>query len=616
MEMKIAQVIGLNTDQKAAQVISSTQGEQTFLAVLEVSCDDAFTKGRQLLSEFESLYFESDGTIPEKLNATFKEAEGKLKEIDGGSLGLAVVSSKVLYLIGQGQVEIYLKRNDKLMPLLAVGAPAQLISGFLQGGDRVLIATKTLVNFLGEDLSKSLSLPIDVFEDEILDRIATTQDVEDQGLAALSVEIKEEKEQEEDLAMNNLQQEVSPVESSAHFPTPQLHIPKIAITGHIKDTLRNVFHLLLNFKSYLPKGGKGRLILAAILITVLVSGLGFQFISSKNEQKRAQFNQLLQAAKDDFSASKSLASLSPGEAKNRLDSAKDKVNQAVAIDSKNTEAADLKNQIDQESGSILQKASVSEFPEFLDMDLVKQNFRAQSMSLSVNKLLLLDPTVKTLVMIDLGKKSNQILAGESQLGDARFSSLNGAVAFIYSKDKGVIKIDSTNQKVSTVAQKDDDLGDVADISAFASNVYLLDSKMIWKYLPTTDGYSDKREYLVEGATVDLSNSIKMQIESSIYVLKRDGQMLRFTRGESDHFSYEGLPSGIKDPKSFFVSSDTDDLYILDSGNSRLLILTKTGAYKGQISGDKFATASDLVVDEVSKKIYLLDGSKIYSLDLK
>ena len=108
----------------------------------------------------------------------------------------------------------------------------------------------------------------------------------------------------------------------------------------------------------------------------------------------------------------------------------------------------------------------------------------------------------------------------------------------------------------------------------------------------------------------------MQIESSIYVLKKGGEILRFTKGDKDNFSYSGLPSLVKDPKSFFVSSDTDNLYLLDSGNSRLLILTETGSYKGEISGEKFAQASDLVVDEKGKKVYLLDGNKIYTIDLK
>lgn len=605
MNLKIAQVIGLNTDQKAAQVLSSTQEEKgTFLVVCELSCDDAFTRGRQILSDLSDFYFEGEGSISEKLNATFKEAEAKLSEIDGVNLVLSAISGKALYLIARGQVEVYLKREGKLILLLSVGAQDQLISGFLKEADRLLFATKNLVTFLGSDLANSLDLPIETFEEEISDRVGAA-DLEDQGLAALALEI----EPDQETAIENLEEkETSGTQESS----------EISGSGIVKNIGLNLIGFILKSGKYFPKGGRGRLILAAALIIILMGGLGFKYFKSKNEQKQAQFQKILQEAKDDFNGAKGLTTLSPSEAKVRLDAAKEKVSQALSLDAKNQQALDLKNQIETESASILQQVSVSQFPEFLDMDLVKKNFRAERMSLSAGKLLLLDPAVKTLVLVDTAKKSNQILAGENQLGEANFASLNGNLAFIYSKDKGLVRVDSGSQKVTTVSKNDEGWGTILDIYGFAGNIYLLDSlkSQIWKYLPTQDGYSDKREYLTKDTRVDFTNTIRMQIESSVYVLKKDGQIERFTRGVKDNFSYGGLDKGIKDPKSFFVSSATDNLYILDSGNSRLLILTKTGAYKGQMSGEKFATVSDLVVDEQGKKVYLLEGPKIYTVDLK
>lgn len=93
-------------------------------------------------------------------------------------------------------------------------------------------------------------------------------------------------------------------------------------------------------------------------------------------------------------------------------------------------------------------------------------------------------------------------------------------------------------------------------------------------------------------------------------------MIRLTKGAPDNFAYGGLDTNIKTPKSFFVSSDTDNLYLLDSGNSRLVVLSKTGQYKSQYKGDRFGSATDLAVDEAGKKVYLLDSGKIYSTDLK
>jgi len=611
MKLKIAQVIGLNTDQKAAQVISNSDEANSFFAVLILSSDDAFTKGRQMLGELSDFYFDFEDAPAGKLKSTFEEAQKKLAA--DFSILLASISGKVLYIISKGEVEVYLKRSDKLSPLLSVGAPSQLISGFLQEGDRLFLSTASLTHFLGYDLSKLLDLPIDTFEEEIAMRIGGSTNTEDQGLAALAVEIESTPEEAdlEEVEMPNLQDEST-------YEQSEVATVKTDLMLKIRKALVRSLNFLWQKKRHFPKSNRGRLILAIMLIVIIGLGVGYKVKVSKDAQIQASFNKSLQSAKDDFNAAKGLASLSPADAKGKLDTARGNVNKALSLKPNNREAQDLKKQIEQDSDTILQQSSVSDFPLFLDMDLVKKNFRGSLMSLSNGKLLLLDPAVKTLVSIDLAKKSNQILAGSEQLGDATVASLNGGLAFVFSKDKGVLKTDITNQKLTIVSKKDSDFGEIRDIYGFGGNVYLLDSlkNIIWKYLPTPDGYSDKREYLNKGVKVDFGSVTRMQIESSVYVLGKDGQMLRFTRGDKDNFSYGGLDKGVKDPKSFFVSSDTDNLYLLDSGNSRLLILTKTGAYKGQITGKEFAESSDLVVDEKNKKVYLLDGSKIYSVDLK
>lgn len=621
MNLKIAQVIGLNTDQKAAQVISTSRNGDSFFAVLDLFCDDAFTKGRLSLSELSDFYFDFEGSPSEKLNATFEEAKEKFGASEY-SLLLASISGKVLYLIFSGEMEVYLKRGEKLSPLLSVGVPSELISGFLQPGDKLLFSTKSLSAFLGEDLEKSLNLPLDTFEQEFADRIGSSS-LENQGLAGLAVEIEAEPEQQ--LGVEEQKEEIPSLEHQVIENTPSVSSEDNLGSSKLVNYL--VIPLLIFkkfFTNYFPRSGKIRLFMAISLIVVIALGVGFKVKASKDAQRNTAFNQALQQAKDDFSAAKGLSSLNPSDAKLKLDSAKQKLDKALSLKPKEAQALNLKKEMDEQSGSILQQSSASEFPVFLDLDLVKKNFRASQMSLSGNNLLLLDPAVKTLVMVDLAKKSNQILAGEDQLGDAAVASLNGALAFVYSADKGVLRVDVTNQKVTSVSKADKEWGQIKDVAGFTGNVYLLDlvspsatgSGQIWKYLPTSEGYSDKREYLGKGVKADFASSLRMQIESSIYVLKSGGEILRFTKGDKDNFGYEGLDKGVKEPKSIFTSSDTDNFYVLDSGNSRLLILTKTGKYKGQISGEKFGAATDLVVDEKGKKVYLLEGSKIYQVDLK
>ncbi len=256
---------------------------------------------------------------------------------------------------------------------------------------------------------------------------------------------------------------------------------------------------------------------------------------------------------------------------------------------------------------------VSEFPLWLDLNLVKKNFFATKMSSSVGKLLVFDPSQKTLVSLDLAKKSNQILAGQDKLGDGKVASINGETAFVFSADKGLLKVEKS---VTTAVKEDEKWGSISDIYAFASNIYLLDpaKNSIWKHVPTASGYAEARNYLTGEA--DLSGSQRMQIDSSVWILKNDGSLMKFTQGAPDYFSYTDLDKPISQPKSFFVSSDTENIYLLDSGNSRLVVLDKKGVYQAQYQGDQFKEFTDLVVDEENKKVYLLNGQKIFQIDLK
>lgn len=600
MNYKIAKAVGLNTDKKAAQVtVSSDDPNNVFTAVLELACDDAFTVGRQALSDLEDFYIQSEQeNASEKLKEAFVKSQELLSELEF-SVILASISGKVLYLIGKGDVECYLRRIDKISKLDV--SSGQLTSGFLQEGDRVLLATKNFISFLGNDLGHTMELSIMQWEDEIGEKVSID-------------------------GMPELEEGEIPTQSAARAGLiidvqSEVEEEALKVISESKEPQKIV--RIGNIRNFFPGGRKLRLIMALILIIVIGLGVGLKYKNFKDQEKLNQFNEFLQVAKDNFNEAQGLQTLNPSDAQSKILIARENIEKALNLIPKNKEAQDLKKQI--EEGGNIQKYDNVGFSEFLDLDLVKKGFGARQMSLSVGKLLLLNPDDSTLVLIDISKKSQKILAGKEKIGDAKAASINGDSAFVYSKDKGVLRIDTGSEKASSSAKLDKEWGEIVDLVGFGGNFYLLDKtdNQIWKYLVISGGYSDKRKYLADEVKVDFGSALKMQIESSVYVLKQGGEILRFTRGSPDNFSIggldKGLPAGrqgIKDPKSFFVSSDTENLYILDSGNSRLVAISKTGEYKAQYSGDKFATATDLVVDEKGKKVYLLEGSKIYVVDLK
>jgi hypothetical protein len=142
-----------------------------------------------------------------------------------------------------------------------------------------------------------------------------------------------------------------------------------------------------------------------------------------------------------------------------------------------------------------------------------------------------------------------------------------------------------------------------------------DGKQINKFVQTADGFA-KGNYFSGGVTPDLSSSSSITIDGSIWILFKEGVIQKFTKGKTDSFAVLGLDKGLSGPTRIFTTVDFTNLYILDLGNSRIVVLDKNGTYKAQYQAAVIKTATDFEVSETNKKVFVLSSSKIYQIDLK
>lgn len=166
------------------------------------------------------------------------------------------------------------------------------------------------------------------------------------------------------------------------------------------------------------------------------------------------------------------------------------------------------------------------------------------------------------------------------------------------------------------------------IEGYNGNFYLLDagSGKILRYLPTTDGYSAAPDNYLEGdATIDLSGAIDMAIDGNIWILYSDGTVQTFFQGRQQPFVLEPPPDGpITAPQALYTGSeagDAESLYIVDSGNGRILEYDKSGKYLRQFRSadkadqEKLRKMRDLQVDEINGTFYILASDGLYSTDI-
>lgn len=111
----------------------------------------------------------------------------------------------------------------------------------------------------------------------------------------------------------------------------------------------------------------------------------------------------------------------------------------------------------------------------------------------------------------------------------------------------------------------------------------------------------------------ITEALDMAIDSSIYVLTKT-QIVKFQSGKQVEIAQPQLITPFSGQGKIFTDTKTTNLYILDSGNKRIIVTDKKGNLLQTITGENLNNPTDFSVDEKNKTIYLLDGSNLLKLN--
>ncbi|MCR4314422.1 MAG: hypothetical protein NUV84_04215, partial [Candidatus Uhrbacteria bacterium] len=188
--------------------------------------------------------------------------------------------------------------------------------------------------------------------------------------------------------------------------------------------------------------------------------------------------------------------------------------------------------------------------------------------------------------------------------------------YILGADGQTYGVSFENQTLLSLTQKDDRW---VDVEAYANRLYFL--------RPTTDSGEgqiirftrsgltfDQETEWITSRTIPFDTVVSLTIDGNVYALMTDGSVSRFANG-----SEEGWSTGVVDPRitqasKIWTSSESSYLYVLEPATQRLIVFQKeTGEFVVQYRSDAFQGLTDFVVDEAGYTMYLLAGSKLYSI---
>jgi len=154
------------------------------------------------------------------------------------------------------------------------------------------------------------------------------------------------------------------------------------------------------------------------------------------------------------------------------------------------------------------------------------------------------------------------------------------------------------------------------LSSFKGNLYFLDKKagQIIKYPSTGSGQVPfswgTPEFWLKKAIVGKS----IAVDGSVWVLEKDAISKYYAGNLQEKITPDIFPPP-KDFSKIFTSPTLPYFYLLEPGQKRIVILTKAGEIIKQYQSQKFDNLLDFSVSEGTKIIYLLNGLKVYKINL-
>ncbi|MFH0863758.1 MAG: hypothetical protein V1858_01565 [Candidatus Gottesmanbacteria bacterium] len=624
MEFKanFAQIVGTPKEGYDSWVYA----ENGLFLVMAISANADFplaSFGQEMLTKLSQEYH----NLSQKNLANIEQILAKL-EIQNADLSLVLAAqvNNACYVFCRGGGRVILKRQDKFAIILEEKESA---SGLLENQDVILLTSPKFNDLVTFDEIIKASNPVDnqpakLTVSEIAESLTSLlHRAEDtSGAACLIIEfhtldnnVPEEvianvpetiPQEETPMPSSRIKSIISSIRSKIHWPISKLPILYLRSP---QDEEQKKKRLMIGIIG----------ILVVLLAVSIIMGINKKITSSKQNQ----FNQIYQASVKQYEEGKALVGLNNQHASTLLSTAKNSLTdlqkKSGGNDAQFKKIDDLLVQIEQALGATNQIYQL--VPEvFMGIDLIKENGQGIKMAIMGENIIILDAKNNTIYQVNIkSKEAKMISAGEDLAG---LKSLTVTDLAIYAfADKGILKCQVSNNKCSVVIETDKDWGDIVDIKAFGTNIYLLDraGNKIWKYSGTGNGFGQKVNYLDQ--ELSLSGATSMTIDGVVWIAT--DKIIKLVQGSQENFNIAGLNQPLGNNSIIFTTEESKNLYILDKqsfpsdkNNHRVVISDKSGAYKSQYVWSKIGDISDMIISEEAKKLFLLSGSKIYFIDVK
>ncbi len=392
------------------------------------------------------------------------------------------------------------------------------------------------------------------------------------------------------------------------------------VTAKIKDACLNAVRKIKNipfwFKN-LSKKNKILLIIIVVFSLLFLGNLAMLTLKNKDAKENSAFLNLTELIKQkENQVEASLLYNNEDRAKKLLSEIRELLAQLPRKnDSQTKEYTVLFNKYNEQLEKIKHAIKIANPAELANFANLETAAGPSSIILAGNKIYAGDAGKKLIYSLDISNNLiTSISSVEAKIDALKYPAKDKNDNIYYLNGNNIIQLETKTGKVKNPSIDIAAGARIVSTAVFNNKLYLLDAKngQIYVYAKAGDAFPPPISWLEEKS--DFADAVSLDIDGSIYVLKKDGQALKYLRGEKENFTLNSVEPSLSSPLKINAQAESDYIYILEPVKKRLIVYDKTGKFLTQYEFEKLADLKDFTVDEVKKTIYLLNGASVYKVE--
>ncbi len=563
-----------------AQSIIDTM-EEVYFDQFELS---AYERFEQALKEIN--------IIINNLREKRKKAFGKINAI------ISVFSGQELHITQAGDSEAYLIRNNKFSMISeGLGSKSKdifvnIASGELSSDDKLIFSTGRLLRMATH------SQIVGLFSDGVAEAVESTRELtmsdEELSIGVICMHVK------------LLQKSASQKESGS----------KSQVWIRLRQMAGTVMSFLMEKTGRKSNVSRKKVLIAIVAtLVVLVISVSVLMDSRRNKAIREEYRTKIEQLNQDIHVANTKGYANDKETANAiLEKVENESREILETNFFRAETLALLDKIQDTRDNINNTDRLKELAPYIDLSSKRDDVKALGLMGLDNNYFVYEYNRLYEIILDQILDPRMIDDTEVIIAGAAMEDQD-VLVFLTQSGRVMEYVDGLIRFANT---EDQAWKSGVDVAAYGKYIYLLnpEENQIYKYARLRSTYSSGGTY---NSDADLSRAISMAIDGDIYILKEGGTIVRIYKSKQQPFRIEDLAVDISKSTQIFTMPELDNLYLLDTTNKRVVILSKSDSgiarYYGQVVFEELENVKEIYVEKNENVLHVLTDKEIYKIDI-